>query len=427
MPATVVTRDPRAPFVRTSLKTDDLALARLKRDALELADDDYWAALILGASGEGLRKRHDAAVQRAEAMGFAYRTGSELLTGSPTDDLLRRLEALSGPGGSPQAEAVLGLVEQPRDTVTEAFEIYLKVITPHELIMKSRVQREDWEKVKRRAVSNFISLNGNVALTEVTREHAHRLYKFWMDRIAPPNGAKPTHTASSGNRDMGNMRQLFERYHKHVGQPDKLNPFAGLSFIERVKRKRPAFTAKWVSKNLLQVGPLHKMNREARGILLMMIECGARPSELCNLHETTIVLDHEFPHIIVEPREDPDDPREIKTASSVRTIPLVGVALEVAKAFPSGFPRYWNNERTLATTLRKMMMENGLLETPKHSPYSIRHMFEDRMKVALFDDELRKTLMGHAIDRPDYGGGFTLETKRNEMLRIVLPFDPAIV
>ncbi|MFD2055843.1 hypothetical protein ACFSQT_23095 [Mesorhizobium calcicola] len=39
--------------------------------------------------------------------------------------------------------------------------------------------------------------------------------------------------------------------------------------------------------------------------------------------------DGSAPHISVEPREDPDGPREIKTASSARKVPLVGVALEV--------------------------------------------------------------------------------------------------
>ena len=37
----------RAPFVRHSLKTDDLAKARSRRDILEKADNELWAAMLL--------------------------------------------------------------------------------------------------------------------------------------------------------------------------------------------------------------------------------------------------------------------------------------------------------------------------------------------------------------------------------------------
>ncbi|MET0943728.1 MAG: DUF6538 domain-containing protein, partial [Mesorhizobium sp.] len=47
VPATVAKQDQRAPFVRLSLKTNDLALARIKRDELEDADDTYWSKLTL--------------------------------------------------------------------------------------------------------------------------------------------------------------------------------------------------------------------------------------------------------------------------------------------------------------------------------------------------------------------------------------------
>lgn len=34
-------------FVRTSLKTESLEVARFRRDALEAADDDFWASMLL--------------------------------------------------------------------------------------------------------------------------------------------------------------------------------------------------------------------------------------------------------------------------------------------------------------------------------------------------------------------------------------------
>src|SRR5260370_7258026 len=47
VPKTLVDIDRRPPFVRHSLKTDDLAKARSQRDILEKADNELWAAILL--------------------------------------------------------------------------------------------------------------------------------------------------------------------------------------------------------------------------------------------------------------------------------------------------------------------------------------------------------------------------------------------
>jgi hypothetical protein len=50
VPKTVVAIDSRAPYVRHSLKTDDLAKARSQRDILEKADNELWAAMLLNGT-----------------------------------------------------------------------------------------------------------------------------------------------------------------------------------------------------------------------------------------------------------------------------------------------------------------------------------------------------------------------------------------
>lgn len=54
------------------------------------------------------------------------------------------------------------------------------------------------------------------------------------------------------------------------------------------------------------------LNDEGRAVVLTIIETGARPSEICNLTEQVIKLGASVPLILIEPRLDPDDPREIK-------------------------------------------------------------------------------------------------------------------
>jgi integrase len=429
VPADVDTLDDRAPHVRVSLKTSDLVVARSKRDAMEAADDAYWASLLAGDGREVARRRYEAAVQRARSLGFAYRSPEEL-AGDDRRRYVHRLEALADYSPKATERAALGMDERPKLTVREALKIYLDEITPHQLAGKSEQQKRQWRKIPQRAVNNFVDINGDVAMVAITRDQALAHWRYWAQRIAPKPGETPTHTASSGNRDVGAMRVLFREYFRHLDDRDRRNPFDGLSFDERSKRlrrRRPPFATAWLKERLSSAEAFASLNGEARGILLAMIETGARPSELCNLDRSTILLDAEIPHISVEPRADPDDPREIKTDSSVRLIPLVGVALAVFKAHPDGFPAYRNREATLSATLNKHLRTSKLLPTPQHVVYSIRHSFEDRMKDGDFDTELRMMLMGHAIDRPSYGSGGGLRWRQEALTRIALPFDPSIV
>ena len=83
-----------------------------------------------------------------------------------------------------------------------------------------------------------------------------------------------------------------------------------------------------------------------------------------------------MPHLAFEERDDPDDPRELKSAASVRVVPLVGVALEVFRRFPDGFSRYREREEALSQLVNKYLRNNGLTTTPQHSLYGLRHSIQ---------------------------------------------------
>lgn len=78
VPKNVADSDARAPTVRIALKTDDLALARAKRDLLEDADNILWASMILDQPRDPARARYEAAMRRVEALGFTYRSAQSL-------------------------------------------------------------------------------------------------------------------------------------------------------------------------------------------------------------------------------------------------------------------------------------------------------------------------------------------------------------
>ena len=68
----------------------------------------------------------------------------------------------------------------------------------------------------------------------------------------------------------------------------------------------------------------------------------------------------------------------------------------------------------------KYFKTNGLLETPAHRIYSIRHAFEKRMLEADIDYGLRCILMVHHNTRPSYGDGGSLEYRRDQMQKFTL-------
>ena len=414
--------------VRASLKTLSLDVARIRRDNMEEADDLYWAALISGGgvSGPGAVKRYDAARARAVALGFTYRTAQSLGDDAPLGELVRRVEALEGGGQivARDVEAVLGGAPVPKVPVTQALDDYFKHIAPVELKGKSDKQRRSFEKVKRRAIANFIKVVSDKPVDEISREDALKYYDWWRDRVTGTNGARAL-SGNSANRDIGNMRLLVREHFKRIGEEDRPNPFRNLNFADKkVDRKDvPPFPVEWIISRILKPESFIGLNHEAAFIVLAMIETGCRPSEICNLVTSNIRLLDDVPHLHIVFRED----RAIKTESSVRDIPLVGISLAAMQQWPNGFERYRDKEDALSAVLMKHFRRSVLFPTPAHRIYSFRHSFEKRMLEAGIDYGLRCLLMGHANDRPDYGDGGSLAFRRDQLQRIALPVSGDLV
>ena len=427
IPAAVARLDPRTRFIKQSLKTRDIAVARLKRDLLEKADDEQWAAMLTGNDPDAGRKRYLAMTKRAEAMGLRYKTVHDILAQDHAEALSRVEVVLDARTAANDVVAALGLEERPSVTWSQAYKIFVDEIAPGDIAKKSDNQKRQWLKVKQRAVNNFIKLVGDKPIASITRDDALVVHSYWNKRIYPKAG-EPTASPNSGNRDIGNMRSIFERYHEYIGERDRSNPFHKLGFDE-VEMTRPPFPTDWLLAKFLQPGRLANLNEEARGIFLALIETGARPSELANLLPNQIRLNDEVPHITIKARNG----REIKTENSERDIPLVGVALEVFRKHPKGFPRYIDKEDHLSNTINKFLKENDLLPEPPeeglpYSVYSIRHSFEDRMQEADVGDDMRRAMMGHDFNRSKYGTkGGLLTAKLREHRKIELPFDQAVV
>ncbi|MGB6229797.1 MAG: DUF6538 domain-containing protein [Litorimonas sp.] len=411
--------DPRT-FSKVALNTDSLSVARQRRDAMASADDAYWAsklseALLGDMDGDAALAKYQAARELARAKGFEFLALDTLVVDMPTEEIVARIKVIDRTPEKAKtqiADVVLGGVEPPRVTVSQAMDLYLDRLALGSLAGKSDEQKRKWAIVKRRCVASFVDLCGDLPMDEIERKHARAYYDWWGKRIAGENGTKPLRP-NSANRDLGNLRTLYREYYTYLGDEERPNPFRSLRFSDTVEKRTPPFETEFIRTRILAPGMLDDLNDQARDIVYAMIETGCRPSEICNLLPENIRLDCEVPHIKLRATSG----RQLKTKASARDIPLVGVSLDALRRHPEGFPRYRDKSDALSQLLMKAFKARKLLPTDQHRIYSLRHSFEDRMLEAGLDYGLRCLLMGHKNTRPQYGDGGSLAHRRKELIK----------
>ena len=420
-------------YVRKGLDTTSLDVARMRRDEFVKADDLYWASVSSAAdeltatslNAEQVKqaaRRYEAAKRRAMAKGFEYTPNADLLEFPDMEELVRRVKSLPA-NVLPErvdAEAVLGIAPRPCVTITQAFETYCEKIEMAGMLGKSESQKRDWRKIKQRSVKNFIELHGDMPMDKISRSEARAFYNWWGERLLP-NGNEKARRPNTANRDLGNLRKLFRKYWEYEGEEHRDNPFRNLNFAETKGTDVPHFEDDWVRGKMLTPMVFEGLNPSAILIVYSLIETGCRPSEIMNILPENIVINHEVPHIRIRRQNN----RQLKTESSVRDIPLVGVSLEAMKLAPNGFARYHDKGNLLSVSLLKAFRTRKLFPTEQHRIYSFRHSFEKRMLEAGLDYDLRCLLMGHKNTRPQYGDGGSLSYRRNELLKICHPVSPS--
>ena len=314
VPSRVGEADPRAPLVRKSLYTDDLVQARAKRDQLEAADGALWSAMVAGDDDPAsTRKLYDQAVKRAEALSFSYRTSAEIAE-RPLEEIVRRIQALPKTSEGPQVveAALLGRERPPKTGLEAALDLYITEIAKKEVAGKSPNQKRRWINKHKWAVSSFIEHVGDKPIEDITCDDARAYYRYWLALVAPDDPEVTPLSASTANRAMELIRKIYSAYYGRISEFDTVNPFRNISFSENEEGKRPSFTVDWLQNKIMAPSALATTNDELRGIVLALIETGARLSELCNLLASSIVLDHPFPHINIGPSLDRRSPGRSK-------------------------------------------------------------------------------------------------------------------
>lgn len=138
---------------------------------------------------------------------------------------------------------------------------------------------------------------------------------------------------------------------------------------------------------------------------------GCRGNEIAGLRISDVHLNDKYPHLIVEWHEE----RRVKTASSIRPVPLIGDALEAVREAlllreasedphlrnsvlgKQGFlfPQYVGPRGGDALSAALMKHVRKFTEDKRHVVYSLRHEATDRLRLAGVSKMDEDAIMGH--------------------------------
>jgi len=359
--------------------------------------EDEWQAKAEGRPVAPVSA--ETARRYVASLGLRYLPAAALMNGS-WEEVARRMDALkdNGLGHEPKAAAaVLGATSTrvALSTLVAEFEKDQRV----QLAKYSPDQLRRWRNGKHRAIANLKQvLGGDRYIDEITRQDALDFRDWWSARIVAGDVK-----IDSANKEFGIISRMLHVLNRSRRLGLEL-VFKELAIEGGGYEPRTPYTVEFVQSKILADGALNGLNDEARHIVYVCAETGLRPVEVVNLSRNTIRLDGDVPHILVKP-----EARVLKTDYSNRHFPLVGVALQVMKKNPEGFPAYFDKSPTLSAAVNKFLKANNLRPTDRHSLYSLRHTFEDRLTAAEPPEKIQAYLMGHKYDRPKYGGPPSLE------------------
>ena len=155
------------------------------------------------------------------------------------------------------------------------------------------------------------------------------------------------------------------------------------------------------------------LDDDIRWLVAIIFDSGMRLSEAAGLMLSDLELDEDTPYIDLKPHPH----RRLKTASSERKIPLVGMSLWAAKRLKQHstglycFPRYTSSERCNSNSASAAI--NKWIKTVGGSSdviHGLRHSFRDRLRAVEAPTDMIDQLGGWALKSvgQGYGDGYDL-------------------
>jgi integrase len=170
----------------------------------------------------------------------------------------------------------------------------------------------------------------------------------------------------------------------------------------------------------------YRIDDDMRWLLALISDTGLRLSEAVGLHRDDLVLDHDFPHLIIQTHPW----RSLKTAASDRKVPLVGASMWAAQRIisqvtssPYAFSRYNRSGQTNGNSASAALNKWLKSYVPEAcSIHSFRHSLRDRLRAVSCPSEMIDQIGGWSRDTvgQGYGQGYDLVIVQEAMRKILV-------
>jgi len=281
------------------------------------------------------------------------------------------------------------------------------------LILEEHLKNEGWLSNKKKsgpyrlAFADLIDVLGDRRPSEYRVVEVQRLITYMIEE----RGLK----TMSVKRRMGCIRAAFTGITKlYELNEDKHHNFTGYNIpnLGDDAEDRLDFTAQQLS--ALRLAISDGMD-EIWGMIAVMMETGFRVSESCSLSMADVHgLDTDHPFLTLHKTPF----RKLKTKSSIRFIPLTGLALEYVRSVSGEwlFPRYIDEEE------KRVKSGNGSAAAKKRiqsvlgpdapTSHSFRHTMATRLRDAECPEDMRNEMLGWSSKVSDrYGSPSDISIK----------------
>ncbi|MCV3767147.1 tyrosine recombinase XerC [Rhizobium sp. TRM95796] len=292
---------------------------------------------------------------------------------------------LENPKDALKVEILSGRASPPPASIDDAMKLYVS----DKLGGNDFEYRKALRRVERIVGEVKAALDPAPPLDRFTRDHARKVRDHFIKK-----GLKP----SSVKRELATLSGILTHFIKET-QADLKNPFRSLDLPKSASDPMeehlpiPETLLSKIRADILSTSVI-----ELQLIWRLLEGTGCRIAEITGLLIEDIDVEGDLPHLKIRPNET----RRLKNASSKREVPLVGDALEAAKAAlketansKAVFPRYFRAQGpTNASAALRRRIRAFTLDS-HYVVHSLRHGMSDRLVEAEVPQVDRNAILGH--------------------------------
>lgn len=392
---------------RLALKTKDPLTAAKKASHITSKLDNLWDKLTM-EGGPLKNQDYENAVKIAKINGFTYLPALDLGESNLIEiiDRFKVLRQQEPEKIEKKIGALWGGHDIPVLKLSKCFEVYEECVKTNNA-RKSPEQYRKWKNTKLWGINRFIEIVGDIDFDSINRNRVLIFRQRLSEDIL--NGLL---NRKSANKQIAQVRTILRTIDDHKNLNKNIGVlFANINFDvqQDPEESTKPYDNGFIKKHLMRWSNYKDLNKEAALSVFAMANTGMRITELCGLKPKDIHLDAPIPFVSIVQQDD----RELKTKQSRREIPLVGASLWAFKQLPHGyFKHYYDKNSQLSSVVNKYLKNHGLRPREGNTLNSLRHNFEDNLTSLEPENKLKVSLMGHRLDRADYGQGPSLELKK---------------